>query len=183
MRQGWVWGLYVLSLAWVGLVFVYVERSMEASHAEAFRQEGRRLVSIWADRIAERGEPPLRERLLRRFAGDVDSRSVALLNDQGQTLRCVGESSPPPPRLPFSEPIDRPLKNNTWAYWSPLWVAGRREGYLAWTRDSSFLGKERTKAQRGLLAAWAWWAVVGALGAVFAGRRKLPSARLEDARS
>jgi hypothetical protein len=172
MRHGWVWGLYVLSLAWVAVLFVHVEQFLNITRSETYRQEGRRLVAVWADRIAEADGVERREALLRRFSGDVDSRSAALLNDQGQMIQHAGESSPPPPRLSFSEPIDRPLNNGTWAYWAPLWVAGRRDGYLAWVRDSSPLEKERTHTQRGLLAAWVWWAGIGALSVAFATRIK-----------
>lgn len=175
MRHGWVWGLYVLSLAWVAVLFVHVEQFLNITRSETYRQEGRRLVAVWADRIAEADAVERREALLRRFSGDVDSRSAALLNDQGQMIQRVGEFSPPPPRLSFSEPIDRPLNNGTWAYWAPLWVVGRRAGTLAWVRDATVLKRERTHAQRGLLAAWAWWAAVGALGGAFASRTKIKS--------
>lgn len=175
MRHGGVWGLYVLSLAWVAVLFVHVERFLNVSRSETYRQEGRRLVEVWADRIADADGLERREALLRRFSGEVDSRSVALLNDQGQMIQRVGESSPPPPHLSFSEPIDQSLNDEAWAYWAPLWVAGRRAGTLAWVRDATVLKRERTHAERGLLAAWAWWAAVGALGSAFASRTTIKS--------
>ena len=170
MRRGWVWGAYALSLAWVGVVFVYVDRHFDAARKEAFRQEGLRLMVEWADRLAEAVEAPDQDRLLRRFSGEMESRSVALFNDEGRLLQSAGEISPTPPRLPFSDPVAQSLNDETWAYLSPLWVAGRRAGYLAWVRDASRLKIERAHAQRGLLAAWAWWAAAGAIASAYAAR-------------
>lgn len=167
-----MWGTYALSLAWVGLVFIHVDRYLNFRRTTIFRQEGRRLVEVWADRIAEAEDGTRRTRLLRRFAGDLDSRSAALLDDQGQTVECLGEPPPPSPRFPLSETTDKFLNDATWAAWAPLWNDGRRKGYVAWVRNSSWLHKERAQIQRGLLAAWFWWASAGAVGAAFAGRTK-----------
>ena len=172
MRAGWVWGTYAVALAWVGLLFIHVDRYINFKRIAAFPQEGRRLIEIWADRMAETEDVNRRGRLLRRFAGDLDSRSTALLNEQAQTVQFVGEPLPPSPRFPLSESTDKFLPAGTWAAWSPLWVNGRRMGYVAWIRDSSTLQKERGHVQRGLLAAWCWWAAAGAVGAVFVGREK-----------
>jgi hypothetical protein len=175
MRAGWIWGIYALSLAWVGLLFVHAERYVNSARALAFDREGRRLVAVWADRMGEAKDDPSRAKLLRRFAGEMDSRSTALLNEQGQLLHAEGESPPPFPRLPTSESIGGPLDDKSWAYLTPLWEAGRRKGFLVWIRDSSALPRERSRVQRGLLAAWAWWAAAGAAGAVFAGRPRPPA--------
>ncbi|MBK8575617.1 MAG: hypothetical protein IPN90_08050 [Elusimicrobia bacterium] len=170
MRFRWAWGVPLLSLAWGGLVFFHVHRYFDLNRTELFRQEGRRLVVLWAERIAETEDPPERERMLRRFSGERDSRSATLLDDQGQILLTVGDSSPPPPRLPLSEPADRPREGDRWDYWAPLWIDGRRAGYLAWVRDSSALKKDRAHVRRGLLAAGAWAAALGCLGTVLACR-------------
>lgn len=172
MRAGWLWGTYAVSLAWVGFLFVHVDRHLSVTRAAAFRQEGRRLIELWADRLAEAEDVHRRARLLRRFAGDRDSRSTALFGDRGQTVYSLGGPPPPSPRFPLSEPTDKFLNDVSWAAWSPLWVDGRQEGYVAWIRDSSKLKKERAHVQRGLLAAWAWWAAMGAIGAALAGRIK-----------
>ena len=170
MRGRWVWGGYALTLAWVGVVIIHVDRSIDAARKEAFHQEGLRLMGVWADRLAEAGDASQKERLLRRFSGERDSLSVALLNDEGHLLQRVGEFSPAPPRLPLSDPMAQLLNDETWVLWSPLWVAGRRDGYLVWVRDSSRLNKERGHGQRGLLVAWAWWAAAGAIATVYISR-------------
>ena len=172
MRGRWVWGGYALSVAWVGLLFFHVDRFLHAARTEAFRQEGRRWVGLWADRIADAGGPQQANALIRRFSGELDSRSVALLNDEGQTLQCAGDPPPSPPRLPLSDPYDRSLDASSWAYWAPLWVSGRRHGYVVWVRDASSLNRDRAHTRRGLMAAGAWWAAVGAVGAAFTYRLK-----------
>ena len=120
MKFRWIWGAYFLSLVWVGFLFFHVQRFMSVSRTEVFRQEGRRLVSLWADRIAEAGDDQRQERVLRRLSGEMDTRSASLLDDEGQTLLTVGEPAPAPPRLPISEPSDRSLQADAWAYWAPL---------------------------------------------------------------
>jgi hypothetical protein len=174
MAFRWVWGTYVLSVAWVGLILFHVHRHFDQGRKDTFRQEGRRLVGLWAEQISGAGDERRQERVLRRLSGEMDSRSVSLLDVEGKVRLTVGDPSPAPPRLPFSKPSDRPLPGEGWAYWAPLWIEGRRAGYLAWVRDSSALKKQRAHSQRGLLAAGAWWAALGAVGAGFATRSPLP---------
>lgn len=172
MRGRWMWGGYAVSVAWVGLLFIHMDRFLHVSRTEAFRREGRRLIRLWADRIADAVGPQQANALVRRFSGELDSRSVALLNDEGQSLQWVGDTPPAPPRLPLSDPSDRSLDASSWAYWTPLWASGRRHGYVVWVRDASSLHRDRAHTRRGLLTAWAWWAAAGAIAAAYAARSK-----------
>ncbi|MBL0058456.1 MAG: hypothetical protein IPP35_04980 [Elusimicrobia bacterium] len=169
MKPGGVWAGYLLSLAWVGLLFFYVQRYGVSIQTESFRREGRRLAAAWSDRLGDGGAD--RARLLRRLAGDPDSRSAALLDPHGQVLRLEGDPLPAPP-LRLSAPVDRSLETGAWAFWAPVWMDGRLTGALAWVRDAGELRRSRVHHRRALLAAWSWWAAVGAIGAAALTRRR-----------
>jgi hypothetical protein len=163
--------MYVLSLVWVGILFFYIQKSLAFSQAELFRREGRRLTEVWAGRLGDVGGDPVRQRaLLRRLAGEMDSRSAILLDVQGRGLDTQGDPVVLPVLPHLSVPADQFHSANAWLFWSPLWVDGRRTGTLVWVRNSDSLQKDRTRDRRGLGVAWAWWAAVGALGAVYATR-------------
>jgi hypothetical protein len=171
VKPGGAWAGYGLSLAWVGLLFVYIQRYEVSIETESFRREGRRLAAVWSDRIGDAGpDVVLRARLLRRLAGDPDSRSAALLDLQGTILLKEGDPLPAPPAR-LSAPVDRLVDPGGWAFWVPVWVEGRPAGALAWVRDAGELQHSRVHHRRALLAAWTWWASAGAIGAAALARR------------
>ncbi len=166
-----MWGTYTLSVVWVGGILFSIHGSLVSSRGECFRREGRRLAQVWAERLAEAGSDlPRRSRLLRRFAGEMDTRAAVLLNEQGQPLETQGDPVSLPVLPSLSEPSDKSLSSDSWVFWAPLWVDGRRSGMLVWVRNSQILHADRSRDRSGLLAAWAWWAAVGAVGAVFFSR-------------
>lgn len=171
LSRGWVWGMYVLSLVWVGILFFFIQKSLAFSQAELFRREGRRLTEVWAGRLGDVGGNPARQRgLLRRLAGEMDSRSAVLFDVQGKVLDTQGDPVVLPVLPLLAVPADQLHSSNAWLFWSPLWADGRRAGTLLWVRNSHSLLNDRTRDRRGLGVAWAWWAAVGALGAVYASR-------------
>ena|GEM_PF-2853030 len=170
-----VWGGYVLAVLWMGLVFFYANQRLAERAKSHFREEGRRLVSLWADRLTDSLDRPEKSlKTLRRFSGEPDSYSVALLDLQGDVKQSFGGTSDPPPS-PKSEPLDQKETTSppSWAFWAPVWKDGLRYGTLYWSRDARPLQNRIAQIRQALGVAWAWGAVAGALGSFLFLRKAL----------
>lgn len=158
-------GGYAVSLAWVGVVLVFVNLFWARNAEGDFRREGRRYVELWADRLADHaGHPDAQDQLIRRLSAESDSWTTGLMDLDGQWVFRAGPAVDVPSFSTQSKINDKRMDLDSWLFRAPMWVDGRRAGDLVWVRRCLSLQTDTQRRRRGLTMAWAWWALAGGIG-------------------
>lgn len=156
---------WFLAWVWMGVVFLCVNAFLNRNAQRDFCREGRRYIELWADRTAELFDHPDRQEvLIRRLSAEPDSRTAGTLDREGRWIVRVGPWVEIPSFSSSSKINDKRLNPDAWLFRAPMWVEGRRASDLVWVRDCREMESEARRRRRGLILAWGWWAVAGAVG-------------------